>query len=61
MIRGPLPTDHHDDNNKDLKNIIFIQCNPSSAYPDISSLINNNYNIDAVVNLAGENIFGKWD
>ncbi|HEY7228021.1 MAG TPA: TIGR01777 family oxidoreductase [Nitrososphaeraceae archaeon] len=59
LIRDPKSPDC-DGNNKDLKNIMFIQWNPSSAYADVSSLNGNNYNIDAVVNLAGENIFGKW-
>jgi uncharacterized protein len=59
LIRGRKSPDY-DDNNNDLKNIMFIRWNPSSAYADIFSLNGNNYNIDAVVNLAGENIFGKW-
>ena len=48
------PTTDHD--KLDLKNVKSIQWNPSS-YTDLSSL---NGRMDAVVNLAGENIFGKW-
>jgi hypothetical protein len=43
----------------DLKNVKSIQWNPSSPYTDLSSL-NDNKKIDAIVNLAGENIFGRW-
>jgi uncharacterized protein len=43
----------------DLKNVKSIQWNPSSPYTDVSSL-NDNKKIDAIVNLAGENIFGRW-
>ncbi|MFL6404083.1 MAG: NAD-dependent epimerase/dehydratase family protein [Nitrososphaeraceae archaeon] len=53
------PTSPNDDNNCNLKNVKSIQWNPSSTYSDLSSL-NDNKNIDAVVNLAGENIFGRW-
>jgi uncharacterized protein len=53
------PTSPNDDNNCNLKNVKSIQWNPSSTYADLSSL-NDNKNIDAVVNLAGENIFGRW-
>jgi uncharacterized protein (TIGR01777 family) len=49
-----------DDDKLDLKNVKSIQWNPySSPYVDVSSL-NDNNKIDAVVNLAGENIFGRW-
>jgi len=49
------------DDKLDLKNIKCIQWNPSSlAYTDLSSLNDNNNQMDAVVNLAGENIFGRW-
>jgi uncharacterized protein (TIGR01777 family) len=43
--------------NLNLKNVKSIQWNPSSA--SLNDKIDNN-NIDAVVNLAGENIFGRW-
>lgn len=59
MIRTPLKHDN-DYNNNNLNNIKFIQWNPATAFANVSSLNDNNYNIDAVVNLAGENIFGKW-
>jgi uncharacterized protein len=50
-----------DDDKLDLKNVKLIQWNPySSPYVDVSSLNDNNHQIDAVVNLAGENIFGRW-
>jgi uncharacterized protein (TIGR01777 family) len=53
---------HHPtyDDKLDLKNVKSIQWNPSSSYTDISSLNDNNNRMDAVVNLAGENIFGRW-
>jgi uncharacterized protein (TIGR01777 family) len=56
FIRHPTS----DDDNLDLKNVKSIQWNPSSSYTDISSLSDNNHQMDAVVNLAGENIFGRW-
>lgn len=55
LIRSP--TSHDDDHS--LKNVKSIQWNPSSPCAHTSSL-NDNDNIDAVVNLAGENIFGRW-
>ena len=45
------------DHNFNLKNVKSIQWNPSLPY--LNDKINNE-NIDAVVNLAGENIFGRW-
>ena len=48
-----------DDDKLDLKNVKSIQWNPSSSYTDLSSL-NDNEKMDAVVNVAGENIFGRW-
>ena len=42
-----------DDDN--FKNVKSIQWNPSSSSASL-----NDENIDAVVNLAGENIFGRW-
>jgi uncharacterized protein (TIGR01777 family) len=56
FIRHPTS----DDDKLDLKNVKSIQWNPSSSYTDISSLSDNNHQMDAVVNLAGENIFGRW-
>jgi uncharacterized protein (TIGR01777 family) len=51
-------TDH---DKLDLKNVKSIQWDPSSP-PDteLSSLNDNDNKMDAVVNLAGENIFGRW-
>ena len=50
-----------DDDKLDLKNVKSIQWNPySSPYVDVSSLNDNNNQMDAVVNLAGENVFGRW-
>jgi uncharacterized protein len=51
-----------DDDKLDSKNVKSIQWNPSSspAYTDPPSLNDNNNKMDAVVNLAGENIFGRW-
>ena len=56
-----LPTPSHDDqsNLKSVKSIQWNTSSSSSAYTDLSSVYNN-YSIDAVVNLAGENIFGRW-
>ena len=51
------PTDGND--KLGLKSVKFIQWNPSSPYLDVSSL-NGNNKMYAVVNLAGENIFGRW-
>jgi uncharacterized protein len=50
------------DNDKlNLENVKSIQWNPSSSsYTDRPSLNDNNKQMDAVVNLAGENIFGRW-
>jgi ligand-binding SRPBCC domain-containing protein len=51
------------DDNGNQQDVKSIQWDPSSAYVDASSLndkIGNYNNIDAVVNLAGENIFGRW-
>jgi uncharacterized protein (TIGR01777 family) len=45
------------DNDFNLKNVKSVQWNPSSASLDDKI---DNENIDAVVNLAGENIFGRW-
>ncbi len=55
LMRSPTSPD----NDRSLKNVKSIQWNPSSPYAHTSSL-NDNDNIDAVVNLAGENIFGRW-
>jgi uncharacterized protein (TIGR01777 family) len=51
------PSNPNDNNNLHQKNVRSVQWNPSSA-----SLNNKIYdeNIDAVVNFAGENIFGRW-
>src|SRR6187200_542409 len=51
-----------DDNKLDSKNVKSIQWNPYSSppYTDVSSLNGSNNQMDAVVNLAGENIFGRW-
>jgi uncharacterized protein len=50
-----------DDDKLDPKNVKSIQWNPSSSsYTDLSSLNDNDNQMDAVVNLAGENIFGRW-
>jgi uncharacterized protein (TIGR01777 family) len=50
-----------DDDKLDPKNVKSIQWNPSSSsYTDLSSLNDNDNKMDAVVNLAGENIFGRW-
>jgi uncharacterized protein len=57
LVRHPVSP--NDDNNFNLENVKSIQWNPSSTYADLSSL-NPNNNIDAVVNLAGESIFGRW-
>jgi uncharacterized protein (TIGR01777 family) len=49
------------DDNCNQQNVKSIEWDPSSACVDTSSLndkIGNN--LDAVVNLAGENIFGRW-
>jgi uncharacterized protein len=50
------------DDKLDSKNVKSIQWNPSSspAYTDLRSLNDNNNQMDAVVNLAGDNIFGRW-
>jgi ligand-binding SRPBCC domain-containing protein len=49
-----------DDDKLDPKNVKSIQWNPSSSsYTDLSSL-NDNEKMNAVVNVAGENIFGRW-
>ncbi len=54
LVRGPIsPMDSN------IKIVKSIKWDPSSSdYPDITSF--NKENIDAVVNLAGENIFGRW-
>ena len=57
LVRHPVSP--NDDNNFDLENVKSIQWNPSSTYADLSSL-NPNNKINAVVNLAGESIFGRW-
>ena len=51
-----------DDNKLGSKNVKSIQWNPYSSppYTDVSSLNDSNNQMDAVVNLAGENIFGRW-
>jgi uncharacterized protein (TIGR01777 family) len=55
---------HHptsDIDNLNLENVNSIQWDPSSSsYTDRPSLTDNNKQMDAVVNLAGENIFGRW-
>ena len=57
LIRHPTTPD----DKLDLKNVKSIQWSPSSSsYTDVSSLNDNNNHMDAVVNLAGENIFGRW-
>ena len=48
FIRHPVS----DDNN--FKNVKSVQWNPSS------SMSLNDENIDAIINLSGENIFGRW-
>jgi uncharacterized protein (TIGR01777 family) len=50
------------DNDKlNLENVKSIQWDSlSSSYTDRPSLTDNNKQMDAVVNLAGENIFGRW-
>jgi uncharacterized protein len=60
LVRHPIGPS--DDDNRDPKSVKSIQWNPSSAYVHTSSLNDkiDNYNVDAVVNLAGENIFGRW-
>ena len=63
LVRTTGSTSDHDnynDNNRNLNNVKSIQWNPSSAYLDASSLNYKNDNIYAVINLAGENIFGRW-
>jgi uncharacterized protein (TIGR01777 family) len=55
LMRSPTSPD----NDRSLKNVKSIQWNPLSTHAHTSSL-NDNDNIDAVVNLAGENIFGRW-
>ncbi|HET7390402.1 MAG TPA: TIGR01777 family oxidoreductase, partial [Nitrososphaeraceae archaeon] len=54
FIRHPVSDDN---DNFDTKNVKSIQWNASSA--SLNDEIDNE-NIDAVVNLAGENIFGRW-
>ncbi|MFL6401441.1 MAG: TIGR01777 family oxidoreductase, partial [Nitrososphaeraceae archaeon] len=56
LIRSSSSPDHND---RSLNNVKSIQWNPSSAYAYASSL-DDKENIYAVVNLAGENIFGRW-
>jgi uncharacterized protein len=51
------PSNSNDNNNLNLNNVKAIQWNPSSATLNDK---NGNDNMDAVVNLAGENIFGRW-
>ena len=50
FLRHPVSED-----NFNFKNVKSIQCNASSSSASL-----NDENIDAVVNLAGENIFGRW-
>ncbi|HEY6884605.1 MAG TPA: TIGR01777 family oxidoreductase [Nitrososphaeraceae archaeon] len=60
FIRNSPTTDY---DKLDSKNVKSIQWNPYSSppYTDVSSLTTtNNKQMDAVVNLAGENIFGRW-
>jgi uncharacterized protein len=57
LIRSPSSPDN---DRPSLENVKSIQWNTSSAYADASSLNDNRYNSDAVVNLAGENIFERW-
>jgi uncharacterized protein len=60
LIRHPASHNNNNNNNNfDPESVKSIRWNPSSTYVDLSSL-NHNSNIDAVVNLAGENIFGIW-
>jgi len=56
FIRHPVSDGIDNFNSKNVKS---IQWNPSSASLNDSHEIDNE-NIDAVVNLAGENIFGRW-
>ncbi|MFZ0510192.1 MAG: TIGR01777 family oxidoreductase [Candidatus Nitrosopolaris sp.] len=54
LVRKPPSYD------EDPQSVKFIKWNSSSsAYTDLTSLSDND-NICAVVNLAGENIFGRW-
>jgi len=52
------PVSDGNDNNFNFKNVKSIQWNPSSSV-SLNDEIDNE-NIDAVVNLSGENIFGRW-
>ncbi|MBV9179274.1 MAG: TIGR01777 family oxidoreductase [Nitrososphaeraceae archaeon] len=56
FIRHPVSDGIDNFNSKNIKS---IQWNPSSESLNDSHKIDNE-NIDAVVNLAGENIFGRW-
>jgi NAD dependent epimerase/dehydratase family enzyme/ligand-binding SRPBCC domain-containing protein len=51
------PSNPNDNNNLHQKNVRSVQWNPSSA--SLNNKIDDE-NIDAVVNFAGENIFGRW-
>ena len=56
---GHRPTSDNDKLN--LENVKSIHWDlSSSSYTDRPSLNDNNKQMDAVVNLAGENIFGRW-
>jgi uncharacterized protein (TIGR01777 family) len=55
FIRHPVSDGN---NNFNFKNVKSIQWNPSSS-ASLNDEIENE-NIDAVVNIAGENIFGRW-
>jgi NAD dependent epimerase/dehydratase family enzyme len=56
---GHRPTSDNDKLN--LENVKSIHWDPSSSsYTDRPSLNDNNKEMDAVVNLTGENIFGGW-
>ena len=50
---------HHVSDGNNFKNVKSIQWNLSSSSASLNDEIDNE-NIDAVVNLAGENIFGRW-
>jgi uncharacterized protein (TIGR01777 family) len=62
VIRFIRRSPSHNDNDNNQQNVKFIQWDPSSDYVDAFPLKDkiDNHNMDAVVNLAGENIFGRW-
>jgi uncharacterized protein (TIGR01777 family) len=53
------PPRYGEDANSSIQSVKFIERNSSSAYTDLTSLSDND-DIYAVVNLAGENISGRW-